>query len=688
MNSRIAALKSIVEAVLDEQSSEVVESSIKAFERDFSESSDFTELAAEVFELSRRYYAVKERGSSELDKLSLEERIELEQVEKIIDGNLLTYHFQPIVSAVDGSIYSYEALMRPVGAPLISPYHILKYAALMGRLIDIERATLLNVLGIIDRELEKFRGRMVFINSIPNIVLPADDAKLIGELLVKHSDTAVIEMTEHSELDERKIEMLKDHYRTLNVRIAIDDYGTGYSNVKNLLDYMPNYVKIDRSLLSDIQNSSKKRHFVRDIVDFCHDNSILALAEGVETAEELRTVILLGVDLIQGYYTARPCPEVIDKIDPEVIAEILRFRDELRDGIASKQYSPKPGEKVQLDALARDGVSAIFIGKDFQEGDSVTLCGSPSSDTPISITCLPTFKGTLTIDAVRLLSIRNRPCITLSEGSRVTLEISGENRLISGGIQVPFRSELRVVGHGALYIRLDNSEYFGIGNDLSTKHGKLIFEHNSMITIDANGQRGIGIGSGSGGEIEIHSGKYLIKLQGSYCVAVGSFQKNVKLDIRQVDLQTKLSAAKCTAIGSLYSNAEVKFWGASVRCFLSGLTAVAFGTADGDKANVNIENSNVTVDIRADEITAVGSLKGRSDISITKASFSITAAGHEALAFGGVSGDTTFTSDNADVSVDLTTNYDTCTFAPPEGIFTTGGRCAFTVNGHTEDTEY
>ena len=52
-------------------------------------------------------------------------------------------------------------------------------------------------------------------------------------------------------------------YRRIGLEMAVDDYGTGYSNVSNLLRYMPNYVKIDRLLLSEIQNSSQKQHFVR-----------------------------------------------------------------------------------------------------------------------------------------------------------------------------------------------------------------------------------------------------------------------------------------------------------------------------------------------------------------------------------------------------------------------------------------
>ena len=126
-------------------------------------------------------------------------------------------------------------------------------------------------------------------------------------------------------LDDSNLDRLKEFFASLDIDIAVDDYGTGYSNISNLLRYMPNYVKIDRSLLSEIQNKPQKQHFVREIIDFCHNNDILALAEGVETSEELSQVIHLGADLIQGFYTARPSATPIERIDDTVRSQIKRF---------------------------------------------------------------------------------------------------------------------------------------------------------------------------------------------------------------------------------------------------------------------------------------------------------------------------------------------------------------------------
>ena len=245
------------------------------------------------------------------DSLDEKEKADYSLVTQILDENLFDYHFQPIVKAENGEIYAYEALMRAKTSTLVSPLSIIKYATMQERLFDVERSTFLNVLRIVNEKKEVFGDAKVFINSIPGVMVSDGDLSDISTHLEKISDKVVIELTEEAELNDEDLMKLKQFYQKLNIDIAVDDYGTGYSNVSNLLRYMPNYVKIDHSLVGEIHNQPKKQHFVREIIDFCHDNDILALAEGVETSEELRTVIHLGADLIQGFYTSKPKAEII-----------------------------------------------------------------------------------------------------------------------------------------------------------------------------------------------------------------------------------------------------------------------------------------------------------------------------------------------------------------------------------------
>lgn len=642
---------------------------------------EFNILSEEIFSLCSSLVSERQNraGSDQLTELSLEEHLELEQVDRIIDDNLLLYHFQPIVSASDGSIFSYEALMRPVGIPLLSPYHILKYAALTGRLREIEKATFMNVLTMVDEKRDIFNNRPVFINSIPNILLDGDDLEKVDMLLARNADNVVVEMTEQAVPDEKMLQMIKERYSSLNIRIAIDDYGTGYSNIKNLLDYMPNFVKIDRSLLSNIHNSSKKRHFVRDIVEFCHDNGIRALAEGVENSEELRAVILLNVDLIQGFYTAKPSPVPIDVIDEDVRQEILRCRSELIYGTSSKQYVAAADERIPLDMLVRDGFSSVLVGRDLSEGARVTVTGSLITDSAIKIQIDRGFKGTLVLEQVKICSVDRADCIELGADSELNLELSGENYLFGRGIFVPETAALTMTGEGSLRIELNESDYYGIGADTLSKHGKLTFSHNSMLEITANGESGVAIGSGKGGDIVINSGKYFLSLIGKHAVGFGSLEGYTKIDIFNCDLETRISGAMAVSLGSLNGSCEVTLIRSSYRCRMSGPKSVGIGCCGTGTAGVAIDYANVDLDINGSAFCDLGSFEGDSEILVSRASLVINGEGSQTLSFGSCDGNSSVKLVHADVEINISSVYNVYTFC--DNLIFDGGRLLAKVNG-------
>ena len=262
---------------------------------------------------------------------SKEEQEMAKRVEDLLDNNKFDYHFQPIADAKTGMIFAYEALMRPVSDPYIPPTVVIEYAERMGRLEEVEKYTFLNVLNVIENNLDAFRFKKVFINSLPGIKVRGDDRTVIMNKLRKISDMVVIELTEHSELDDETLTDMKDYYRRLGLQSAVDDYGTGYSNVVNLLRYMPDYVKIDRMLIAGIEDNPQKQHFVSEVIRFAHENRFKVLAEGVETSAELETSIKLGTDFIQGYYTGRPVKEIAKELAPSVREEIFRYYEKYFD---------------------------------------------------------------------------------------------------------------------------------------------------------------------------------------------------------------------------------------------------------------------------------------------------------------------------------------------------------------------
>jgi len=247
------------------------------------------------------------------------------RAEEILDEKTLSFHFQPIVRAADGSIYGYEALMRDESESHLSPLDIIQAAGVTKRLYDIEKQTFNGVLDRLDETPECFDGKKVFINSLPAYQLKGNDASNIAHRFADYMGRIVVEYTEDSEVSGEVYASHADTYSRLDVEVALDDYGSGYSNANNLLKYTPHYVKLDRGLISDIDNNPQKKYFVKSIIDYSKVNNISVLAEGVETAEELKTVINLGVDLIQGYYTGRPAKEPVANIDSGIELQIQLF---------------------------------------------------------------------------------------------------------------------------------------------------------------------------------------------------------------------------------------------------------------------------------------------------------------------------------------------------------------------------
>ena len=618
-----------------------------------------------------------EFGRGLMATLSEAEAAELEEAVRIIDGNLFSYHFQPIVDVSTGDIFSYEALMRPVSDVLKSPLDVIRYADLRNRLNDIERATFFNVLGIIDEGKTNFFGHKVFINSIPKTVLSAEDYHAVEELMTRHNGVAVVEITEQAELKEDDFKAFKERMERIGVQTAIDDYGTGYSNVQNLLRYMPDYVKIDRSLLSGMQDDPKKRHFVREIIEFCHSNGIQALAEGVETGEELRAVILLGADLIQGYYTARPQAEPLEAIPYDIRQEMKKYWHERQEGMASRIYVADCGEHIDMERLVRSGTISVVIGKD---GD-YSISGGPGFDAEIDIDIADNAKVELTVENLRLINRKKLACINLGKGSEVSLILKGDNKLGMGGICVPKGSKLTVKGAGALSLMLDADEYYGIGNDINSEHGEIVFEQSGLIKIESNGKVGICIGSGLGGGIDIRSGQYSIEINSERAVGIGSFNRESNILVRSCDVSIDMSGKKGVAMGSLVAPAKMEIYECSVKLYISGKEAVGLGTLTGDLAEVNIHDASVVMNIHNDRCSGIAALDGTTSLQINKASLRVYAKGETILPFGGFSADTDLSFVDADITAKVMSNVKLRDYLPPERAEVVFGRVRIVLNG-------
>ena len=377
-------------------------------------------------------------------KLTEGEQIEANIVKSILNNDLISYHFQPIVSAATGDIVAYEALMRADTTPYLAPTVILKYAAFFNRLDDMEKSTFKNVLRTVDGLKDIFDGtRKIFINTIPGHNLRDEDIRELMPYFTSMRGSIVAEYTEQSELTDEALLDLKEMYGKIGLLTAIDDYGSGYSNVNNLLRYMPNYIKIDRLLLSNIGTNPQKQHFVKDIIQFSHDNGIKALAEGVETVDELRTVIKLGVDLIQGYYTARPSREPAYEIDKKVKEQIITFAGGGQD--RNDTYVAGKENRISLVKLDQMKIRHIMINEKEPLYRDLIITGVPDMDFDIDININGGYRGVIIIENAVLKQSSGGSSFTISGRSEIVLIMKGENEF-PGGIAVEEGSKVELKG--------------------------------------------------------------------------------------------------------------------------------------------------------------------------------------------------------------------------------------------------
>ena len=243
-----------------------------------------------------------------------------EELNKLIDGQLVEYAFQPIVDC-KGKVFAYEALMRPKIKTFSSPIDVIRLARSQSKLYQIERITWFKALKSFKKYKEKFGDCKLFLNSIPNNNLSKVDFEEIEDLYGEYLNRVVLEITENDKINEDFIEKKKAYIDHWNIEIALDDFGTGYNGDAVLLYIMPDYVKIDMSIVRGIDKDENRQKILKNLISYSNERNIKVIAEGVETKGEMETLINLGVDYMQGYYISKPSfiPEDIsDKIKKEL----------------------------------------------------------------------------------------------------------------------------------------------------------------------------------------------------------------------------------------------------------------------------------------------------------------------------------------------------------------------------------
>jgi EAL domain-containing protein (putative c-di-GMP-specific phosphodiesterase class I) len=219
-----------------------------------------------------------------------------------------SYAFQPIVDTVARELFSYEALIRgPANEPAFRvleqvPGDLQHQFDQDSRIQAIILATRIGLkcnlnLNFLPRSLE------LCADAIGSTCKAAADNFLPIERII-------LEVTEGEVIhDHTHFAALLNEYRGMGIKLAIDDFGAGYSGLNLLAEFQPDFVKIDMNLVRGIEKHGPRQAIVRGIAQVCGDLGIDVIAEGVETRQEFRWFEDHGIRLFQGYLFAKPAFE-------------------------------------------------------------------------------------------------------------------------------------------------------------------------------------------------------------------------------------------------------------------------------------------------------------------------------------------------------------------------------------------
>jgi EAL domain-containing protein (putative c-di-GMP-specific phosphodiesterase class I)/FixJ family two-component response regulator len=267
-------------------------------------------------ELSRKVTMMQSNRDADPDDEAAERRRRHRRVEDTIERRAISIAYQPIVNTTTGQVLGYEALARFATPPIEPPDVWFRNAREVGLGAHLELATLEMAIGDLG---QRESGTFLSVNaSETTLRSPA----LLD--LLRRSDPHRIVLELEGGLPIQDLDGLAralDEVRRLGVRFASDESGAGTQGIKLLLAIRPEIIKIDRVLITDIDQDPARRALVAGLVGFARETAALVVAEGVETAAEYGTLAGMGIHMAQGFWIARPSlsplePGALDHIQP------------------------------------------------------------------------------------------------------------------------------------------------------------------------------------------------------------------------------------------------------------------------------------------------------------------------------------------------------------------------------------
>lgn len=266
----------------------------------------------------------------------------LTSLHDLITGQCLRSHYQPIYSIENGAVFGFEALARLSSAsPFSSLEEMFRAAQSTGSLAALDLHCMVTALHCLDTARFRPSQSYLFMNSCPETLMNPDVSFAFIhdslEALSLSPERIILEITEESVVSNYDLFRNSLNYlRRQGFKIAIDDFGSGYAGLKMLSTIEPDFLKIDRHFIANIDKAIIKYNLVDAIATACNRIGIHMVAEGIERTEELEIIQDLGIEYLQGFLVGRPSPEL--DYSPAVIPNRRTFIASSTDSLPDRCF--------------------------------------------------------------------------------------------------------------------------------------------------------------------------------------------------------------------------------------------------------------------------------------------------------------------------------------------------------------
>jgi EAL domain-containing protein (putative c-di-GMP-specific phosphodiesterase class I)/GGDEF domain-containing protein len=252
------------------------------------------------------YRGIREAAQAARGAEQWERTRKVADLKKTIREGAVFIEYHPIIVTKTEEIYGYEALARGVHRELRSPEVLFEVAEEANMIWELSRLLRRRAVEGMINDLQE--GQYLFLNIDPH---DFDDPTFrsldLDDLGITDPSKVVLEITERTAIkDYPRFQEYLAAFREQGFRFAVDDAGSGYAGLGSIANLAPDYIKLDISLISNIDTNFLKQNLVETMVNFAESQGAQVIAEGVERREEFETVKELGVHYTQGFLFHRP----------------------------------------------------------------------------------------------------------------------------------------------------------------------------------------------------------------------------------------------------------------------------------------------------------------------------------------------------------------------------------------------